>query len=124
MTDWTVAERDLERVLRAQAKVAKRRENLQEALEDRRKAIHKAPRVLGVSASASSESASEMVASSVALARIHRSCRTVSSVFTTPAPLWGGGGPLGAGEQFLWRHRTVPLLDFSPRSARRRAHGG
>jgi DNA-directed RNA polymerase sigma subunit (sigma70/sigma32) len=42
MRDWTVAERDLERVLRAQAKVAKRRENLQEALEDRRKAIQKA----------------------------------------------------------------------------------
>jgi DNA-directed RNA polymerase sigma subunit (sigma70/sigma32) len=42
MRDWTMAERDLERVLRAQAKVAKRRENPQEALEDRRKAIQKA----------------------------------------------------------------------------------
>jgi hypothetical protein len=37
-----MAERDLERVLRAQAKVEKRRENLQEALEDRRKAIQTA----------------------------------------------------------------------------------
>jgi hypothetical protein len=42
MRDWSVAERDLERIRRAQAKVASRREALQTAREGRRQAIQKA----------------------------------------------------------------------------------
>jgi DNA-directed RNA polymerase sigma subunit (sigma70/sigma32) len=42
MTDWTMAERDLERVRRAQEKVGKRRGALQEALGERRQAIQTA----------------------------------------------------------------------------------
>ena len=42
MRDWTMAERDLERIRRAQAKVEKRRETLRAALEERRQAIQRA----------------------------------------------------------------------------------
>jgi transposase-like protein len=42
MRDWAVAERDLELIRRAQAKVEKRREALRGALEERRQAIQRA----------------------------------------------------------------------------------
>ena len=42
MRDWAVAERDLELIRQAQAKVEKRRETLQGALEERRQAIQQA----------------------------------------------------------------------------------
>jgi DNA-directed RNA polymerase sigma subunit (sigma70/sigma32) len=42
MRDWPMAERDFERIRRAQAKVQKRRETLRAALEERRQAIQRA----------------------------------------------------------------------------------
>jgi len=42
MRDWTMAERDLERIRRAQAKVESRVDSLQTAREERQQAIKKA----------------------------------------------------------------------------------